>query len=104
MEPAVFADTALRLFAVLAMVLANAFFVGAAAGAWWLRSQLYGVAPWDPMSLAATLPILAVARSSRASCRRCARSKRIPRQRCAATDERLGRAVRESSSGLLDED
>ncbi len=35
--------------------------VGAAAGAWWLRSQLFGVAPWDPMSLAATLPILAVA-------------------------------------------
>jgi predicted permease len=35
--------------------------VGAAAGAWWLRSQLYGVAPWDPMSLALTLPILAVA-------------------------------------------
>ena len=33
--------------------------VGATAGAWWLRSQLYGVAPWDPVSLAATLPILA---------------------------------------------
>ncbi len=35
--------------------------VGAAAGAWWLRSQLYGVTPWDPVSLSATLPILAVA-------------------------------------------
>jgi len=35
--------------------------IGAAAGAWWLRSQLYGVTPWDPVSLAATLPILSAA-------------------------------------------
>jgi predicted permease len=35
--------------------------VAAAAGAAWLRSQLYGVTPWDPVSLAATLPILLVA-------------------------------------------
>ena len=34
---------------------------GAAGGAWALRSQLYGVAPWDPVSLMATLPILLVA-------------------------------------------
>jgi predicted permease len=32
-----------------------------AAGAAWLRSQLYGVTPWDPVSLGATLPILIVA-------------------------------------------
>ena len=25
--------------------------VGATAGAWWLRSQLYGVAPWDPAAI-----------------------------------------------------
>ena len=35
--------------------------VAAATGAAWLRSQLYGVTPWDPVSLAATLPILLVA-------------------------------------------
>ena len=35
--------------------------VGAAAAAWLLRSQLYGVPPWDPVSLTATLPILATA-------------------------------------------
>jgi predicted permease len=35
--------------------------VGAAAGAWWLRSQLYGVTPWDPVTLSATLPILGLA-------------------------------------------
>jgi len=34
---------------------------GAAVGAWWLRSQLYGIAPWDPLSLTATLPILLAA-------------------------------------------
>ena len=35
--------------------------IGAAAAAWLLRSQLYGVPPWDPVSLTATLPILATA-------------------------------------------
>jgi putative ABC transport system permease protein len=35
--------------------------MASAAGAAWLRSQLYGVTPWDPVSLAATLPILIVA-------------------------------------------
>jgi predicted permease len=34
---------------------------GAAAAAWSLRSQLFGVAPWDPVSLGATLPILGAA-------------------------------------------
>jgi putative ABC transport system permease protein len=35
--------------------------MASAAGAAWLRSQLYGVTPWDPVSLGATLPILIVA-------------------------------------------
>ena len=51
--------------------------VGAAAGAWWLRSQLYGVSPWDPVSLSATLPILTVA--SLAACL-------IPALRAVRTD------------------
>jgi predicted permease len=33
----------------------------AATAALWLRSQLYGVTPWDPVSLGVTLPILVVA-------------------------------------------
>jgi predicted permease len=33
----------------------------AATAAAWLRSQLYGITPWDPVSLGATLPILIVA-------------------------------------------
>ena len=59
--------------------------VGAAAGAWWLRSQLFGVAPWDPVSLAATLPILAVA--SLAACL-------VPALRAAADRSRRGPARR----------
>jgi ABC-type antimicrobial peptide transport system permease subunit len=35
--------------------------MASALGAAWLRSQLYGVTPWDPVSLGATLPILIVA-------------------------------------------
>ncbi|MGD9905817.1 MAG: ADOP family duplicated permease [Vicinamibacterales bacterium] len=48
----------LREGATMAFAGLLAGLVGAAAGAWWLRSQLYGIAPWDPVSLAATLPIL----------------------------------------------
>lgn len=33
--------------------------VGAAGGAWWLRGQLYGVPPWDPVTLAITAGVLA---------------------------------------------
>jgi putative ABC transport system permease protein len=33
--------------------------VGAAAGSWWLRAQLVGVAPWDPAALSATIGMLA---------------------------------------------
>ncbi len=33
--------------------------VAAVSGAWWLRSQLYGVSPWDPMTLIATALVLA---------------------------------------------
>ena len=33
--------------------------VGAAAGAWLLRGQLFGVPPWDPVTLAGTVGILA---------------------------------------------
>lgn len=33
---------------------------GAAAAAWWLRHQLYGVEPWDPLTFALTLPVLAI--------------------------------------------
>jgi predicted permease len=51
--------------------------VGAAAGGWFLRSQLYGVAPWDPVSLSATLPILIAA--SLAACL-------IPARRAVQTD------------------
>jgi predicted lysophospholipase L1 biosynthesis ABC-type transport system permease subunit len=35
--------------------------LGAFAGAWWLRSQLVGIAPWDPVSFGATVPVLALA-------------------------------------------
>jgi len=33
--------------------------VAAVSGAWWLRSQLYGVSPWDPLTLIATALVLA---------------------------------------------
>jgi len=33
--------------------------VGAAAGSWWLRAQLVGVAPWDLVALSATVLVLA---------------------------------------------
>jgi predicted lysophospholipase L1 biosynthesis ABC-type transport system permease subunit len=33
--------------------------VAATAGATWLRRELYGVAPWDPMAIGATVGILA---------------------------------------------
>ena len=95
--------------------------VGAAAGAWWLRSQLYGVAPWDPVSLAATLPILALA--SLLACHRAGAARGQDRSRGSAarrlTSGRgraavgascgsswgsgLQRHAREAS-GLLDED
>ena len=32
--------------------------VGAAAGSWWVRAQLVGVAPWDPVALSATVVVL----------------------------------------------
>jgi hypothetical protein len=35
--------------------------VGAIAGAWWLRSQLFEVAPWDLASIAATVLVLGLA-------------------------------------------
>lgn len=33
-------------------------FLGAAAGSWWLRTQLVGIAPWDPWALAAAVAAL----------------------------------------------
>jgi predicted permease len=33
--------------------------LGAAAGAWWLRAQLVGIAPWDPVALLVTVVVLA---------------------------------------------
>jgi ABC-type antimicrobial peptide transport system permease subunit len=32
--------------------------IAAVSGAWWLRSQLYDVAPWDPISLVVTTVVL----------------------------------------------
>lgn len=34
---------------------------GAAVGSWWLRAQLVGVAPWDPLAMATTIAILTAA-------------------------------------------
>jgi ABC-type antimicrobial peptide transport system permease subunit len=34
---------------------------GAGVAAWWLRSELFGVRAWDPLSFGSTLPILAAA-------------------------------------------
>jgi ABC-type antimicrobial peptide transport system permease subunit len=35
--------------------------VGAVLAGWWLRQQLFGVQPWDPLTFAATVPVLALA-------------------------------------------
>jgi putative ABC transport system permease protein len=35
-------------------------FIGAAAGSWWLRTQLVGIAPWDPVALSVAAAVLSL--------------------------------------------
>jgi predicted permease len=35
-------------------------FIGAAAGSWWLRTQLVGIAPWDPVALSVAVAVLSL--------------------------------------------
>ena len=49
----VLAEGAMLTAAGLALGLA-----AAAAGSWWLRAQLVGVAPWDPVALTAAVAVL----------------------------------------------
>lgn len=62
------------LLAVLGLGLGMATASGAA---WWLRSQLFGVSPWDPATLAIAAPILGLA--ALAACI-------VPARRAVATD------------------
>jgi len=50
----------LRDATALAIAGLSAGLIAAVIGAWWLRSQLYGVAPWDPVSLVVTTLVLGV--------------------------------------------